>query len=56
MISNATRELISLALLNLEAESPTQEIINRATNYLKDAISQIKKEKSQEYKVFFITL
>ena len=52
MISNTIRELINLALLNLELENPTQETINRATNYLKDAISQIKKEKSQEYKVW----
>ena len=52
MISNTTRELINLALLNLELENPTQEIINEATNYLKDAILQIKKEKSQEYKIW----
>ena len=58
MISNATRKLINLALLNLELENPTQEIINRATNYLKDAIKQIKEEKEQqteekkEYKVW----
>ena len=58
MISNTTRELINLALLNLEAESPTQEIINEATNYLKDAIKQIKEEKEQqteekkEYKIW----
>ena len=44
MISNATRELISLALLNLESENPTQEVINKATNYLKEAVLQIKKE------------
>ena len=46
MISNATRELINLAILNLESENPTQIIINEATNYLKDAILQIKKENS----------
>ena len=38
MISNTTRELINLALLNLELENPTQAIINRAANYLKEAI------------------
>ena len=54
MISNTTRELINLALLNLESKNPTQEIINEATNYLKDAILQIKKEKSQEYKVWLV--
>ena len=53
MISNATKELINLAILNLRSENPTREIINRATNYLKDAILQIKKEKEpQEYKVW----
>ena len=53
MISNTTRELINLALLNLESKNPTQEIINEATNYLKDAILQIKKEKEpQERKVW----
>ena len=37
MISNATRELINLAISNLELESLTQEVINEATNatYLK---------------------
>ena len=44
MISSKTRELINLALLNLELKNPTQEAINKATNYLKDAILQIKKE------------
>ena len=34
MISNTTRELINLAILNLELENPTQEAINKATNYL----------------------
>ena len=54
MISNTTRELINSALLNLELENPTQAIIDRATNYLKEAILQIKREKeeSQEYKVW----
>lgn len=53
MISNATKGLINLALLNLESENPTQAIIDKATNYLKDAILQIKKEKEpQEYKVW----
>ena len=45
MISNTTRELINSALLNLELENPTQAIIDRATNYLRDAILQIKKKK-----------
>ena len=54
MISNTTRELINSALLNLELENPTQAIIDRATNYLKEAILQIKREKEepQEYKVW----
>ena len=56
MISNETKKLINLAILNLELENPTQETINKATNYLKEAILQIKKEKEeteeelQEYK------
>ena len=54
MISNTTRELINLALSNLELENPTQEAINKATNYLKEAVLQIKKEKEEprEYKVW----
>ena len=48
MISNTTRELINLAILNLESENPTQVIINKATNYLKEAILQIKSEKEEE--------
>ena len=54
MISNKTKELINLAILKLELENQTQEIINEATNYLKDAILQIKKEKEEprEYKVW----
>lgn len=53
MISNAAKELINLAILNLESENPTRETINKATNYLKDAILQIKKENGpQEYKVW----
>ena len=54
MISNTTRELINSALLNLELENPTQAIIDRATNYLREAILQIKREKEepQEYKVW----
>ena len=55
MISNTTRELINLALSNLELGNPTQEVINKATNYLKEAVLQIKKEKSQEYKVWLRT-
>ena len=54
MISNKTRELINLAISNLELENPTQAIIDGAANYLKDAILQIKKEKEEtgEYKVW----
>ena len=54
MISNKTKELINLAILKLELEKPTQEAINEATNYLKEAVSQIKKEKEEprEYKVW----
>lgn len=54
MISNTTRGLINLALSNLELENPTQEVINKATNYLKEAVLQIKKEKEElkEYKVW----
>lgn len=54
MMSNTTRELINLAISNLESENPTQAIIDRATNYLREAILQIKREKeeSQEYKVW----
>ena len=44
MISNATKRLINLAISNLKLENPTQETINKATNYLKDAILQIRKE------------
>ena len=53
MISNIAKEFINLAISKLELEKPTQEKINEATNYLKDAISQIKKEKEpREYKVW----
>ena len=58
MISNTVRGLINLALSNLELENPTQEVINKATNYLKEAVLQIKEEKEQqteekkEYKVW----
>lgn len=44
MISNKTRELINLAINNLELNNPTQEDINKASNYLKEAIKQIKNE------------
>ena len=44
MISNKTRELINLAINNLELNNPTQEDINKANNYLKEAIMQIKNE------------
>ena len=54
LLSNTTKEFINLAISKLELENPTQETINRATNYLKDAILQIKKEKEKprEYKVW----
>ena len=54
MISNITKEFINLAISKLELKSQTQETINEATNYLKEAVSQIKKEKEelQEYKVW----
>lgn len=44
MISNKTRELINLAINNLELNNITQEVINKANNYLKEAIKQIKNE------------
>lgn len=44
MISNTTRELINLAINNLELNNPTQNDINRANNYLREAIEQIKSE------------
>lgn len=53
MISNTVRGLINLALSNLKLGNPTQEVINKATNYLEEAVLQIKKEKEpQEYKVW----
>lgn len=54
MISIETKKLINSAILNLESENLIQEIINKATSYLKDAILQIKREKEepQEYKVW----
>ena len=44
MISNKTRELINLAINNLELNNPTQNDINKANNYLREAIEQIKSE------------
>lgn len=44
MISNKTRELINLAINNLELNNITQGDINKANNYLKEAIKQIKNE------------
>lgn len=44
MLNDASRELINLALLNLESENITQSSVNKASNYLKEAIAQIKKE------------
>ena len=54
MISNIAKEFINLAISKLELKSQTQETINEATNYLKEAVSQIKKEKEEprEYKVW----
>ena len=58
MISNTVRGLINLALSNLELGNPTQEAINKATNYLKEAVLQIRREKeeveeeTQEYKIW----
>ena len=58
MLSNTSRELINSALLNLQLENPTQAVIDKASNYLREAIAQIKKEKEeteeepQEYKVW----
>ena len=48
MISNKTRELINLAINNLELNNPTQLTIDNATKYLKEAIIQIKKEKEEQ--------
>ena len=41
MITNTTRELINLALLNLESEKLIRSMINEAINYLNQAIIQI---------------
>lgn len=38
MISNTTKGLIDLALLNLEPEIITQKTINKAIDYLKEAV------------------
>ena len=48
MISNKTRELINSAINNLELNNITQGDINKANNYLKEAIAQIKKEKEEQ--------
>ena len=59
MLSNKSRELINSALLNLQLEDPTQVVIDKASNYLREAIAQIRREKEegrteepQEYKVW----
>ena len=44
LISDKTRELINLAILNLELESVTESKINKAINYLNEAIIQRKEE------------
>lgn len=44
MISNKTRELINLAINNLELNNPTQNNINKANGYLREAVEQIKNE------------
>ena len=48
MISNKTRELINLAINNLELNNPTQLTIDNVTKYLKEAIIQIKKDKEEQ--------
>ena len=44
MISNATKELINLAILKLELDNPTQIVVNEAVEYLKRAVEQVKSE------------
>ena len=44
LISSKTKELINLAILNLELESITESKINKAINYLNEAIIQMKEE------------
>ena len=44
MISNKTRELINLAINNLELSDPTKEDINNAISYLSEAIIQMEKD------------
>ena len=44
MTSNATKELINLAISKLELKNPTQIVINEAGEYLKRAIEQVKSE------------
>ena len=44
MVSSATKNLINLALAKLKLENPTKITIEEATNYIKEAINQIKKE------------
>ena len=44
MLSSVTKNLINLALAKLKLENPTRITIEEATNYIKEAINQIKKE------------
>ena len=46
MISSKAKELIKLAILNLELESVTESKINKAINYLNEAIIQMKEEEN----------
>ena len=45
MLSSVTKNLINLALIKLKLENPTRITIEEATNYIKEAINQIKKKK-----------
>ena len=51
MLSEKTKNLINLAILNLQLENPTQDIINKAITYLKEAITQMEKEKEENNKI-----
>ena len=44
MLSSVTKNLINLALAKLKLENPTRIAIEEATNYIREAINQIKKE------------
>ena len=51
MLSEKTKNLINLAILNLQLENPTQDIINKAITYLKEAITQMEKEREENNKI-----